>query len=273
MSRSRNYCFTINNYTTEDISACYELQSSSVYMVVGQEVGEQGTPHLQGYVNLKNSMSMSALSKKLRRANLRVAKGTADDNEKYCSKEKLLFIYGTKPKQGKRTDIENIREILENSPGNPLRECIENATSLQSIKVAEKYLTYFEKPRNTKPYVLWFHGSTGTGKSKEAFEYMENKYGDNFYVANETNRWWDGYDAHPGVIIDDMRKDFTKFHTLLRLLDRYAHRIEIKGGYRQFKAETIIITSCYSPEEMYNTREDVQQLLRRIDDVREFYNI
>lgn len=274
MSRSRNYCFTINNYTDSDIEDCYALQEKSNYLIVGCEVGEQGTPHLQGYVNLKTSMSMKALSKKLRRAYLAESKGDALSNKNYCSKEKVLIEYGNIPKQGKRTDIEKIRDILEETPGNPLRECIKNATSLQSIKIAEKYLTYFEKPRVEKPQVLWFHGPTGTGKSKEAHSIMEDKYGDNYYVANETNKWWDGYDAHEGVIIDDMRKDFTKFHVLLRLLDRYAYRVEIKGGYRQFKAKTIIITSCYSPQEMYQNRfsEDLGQLLRRIDKIQEFSN-
>jgi len=88
-----------------------------------------------------------------------------------------------------------------------------------------------------------------------------------------TNKWWEGYDAHENVIIDDMRGDFCKFHELLRMLDRYAYRIETKGGSRQFRAKTIIITSCYSPTEMFDTREDIQQLLRRIDEIKVFKEI
>ena len=67
-----------------------------------------------------------------------------------------------------------------------------------------------------------------------------------------------------------MRKDFMKFHLLLRLLDRYSYRIQTKGSTRQFVAKTIIITAPYHPDEMYNNREDINQLIRRIDDIKEF---
>jgi len=117
-----------------------------------------------------------------------------------------------------------------------------------------------------KPYVEWYYGSTGTGKSKKAYEIL----GDECYTCLSTGKWFDGYDAHENVLIDDMRKDFMKFHELLRLLDRYAMRVECKGGTRQFVAKHIIITSCYHPKEMFETREDIQQLLRRIDIIENF---
>ena len=53
--RSRNYCFTINNYSTEDLEhlAC-NVSDICNYLICGFEVGEKGTPHIQGYCNLKN---------------------------------------------------------------------------------------------------------------------------------------------------------------------------------------------------------------------------
>ena len=77
-------------------------------------------------------------------------------------------------------------------------------------------------------------------------------------------KWWEGYDAHPNVLIDDFRKDFCTFHELLRILDRYPYRIEVKGTSRQLLAKRIIITCPYHPEIIYDTREDIGQLLRRI---------
>ena len=85
-----------------------------------------------------------------------------------------------------------------------------------------------------------------------------------------TARWWDGYDAHENVIIDDMRKDFCKFHELLRYLHEHPFHVETKGGTRQFLARNIVITSCYSPDQLFETREDINQLLRRIDEIRKF---
>ena len=86
----------------------------------------------------------------------------------------------------------------------------------------------------------------------------------------DTGKWWEGYDAQEYVIIDDMRGDFLKFHQLLKLLDRYPYRVETKGSTRQFLATHIFITSSYHPEEMFSTREDIQQLLRRIDEIKMF---
>ena len=83
--RSRAWCYTINNYTEEDVASVRALDA--VYNIFGYEVGEQGTPHLQGYVYFKTNLTRSALSKKIPRASLLVAKGSVAQNFVYCSKE------------------------------------------------------------------------------------------------------------------------------------------------------------------------------------------
>lgn len=71
-------------------------------------------------------------------------------------------------------------------------------------------------------------------------------------------------------MFDDMRKDTFKLHELLRILDRYPLQVEYKGGSIPFNSPKIIITSCYHPAKMYETNENIQQLLRRIDNIIEF---
>lgn len=52
---ARNWCFTLNNYTEDELEHIREnwkLPDVSYY-IAGHEVGEEdGTPHLQGYVEL-----------------------------------------------------------------------------------------------------------------------------------------------------------------------------------------------------------------------------
>ncbi len=61
-----------------------------------------------------------------------------------------------------------------------------------------------------------------------------------------------------------------KFQYLLKLLDRYPFRVEVKGGFRQFRSDLIIITCPKPPEECYmEAGEDIDQLLRRIDTIEE----
>ena len=91
------------------------------------------------------------------------------------------------------------------------------------------------------------------------------------FIKSGSYRWFDGYDAHRFVIFDDFRDSQCEFSFLLRLLDRYPLRVEIKGGTRQWKPHTIVITSPMPPEETYQTMQQndrydkIQQLIRRID--------
>lgn len=266
MARSRNYVFTINNYSEEDIGKIKELKTK--YLIVGDEVGEAGTPHLQGFVALEQQMTLSALKKYIPRGHIEKAKGNAYQNYEYCSKEKILIEEGERPKQGRRTDLESIKEYIDEEPNPSMEGVIDIATSYQSVKMAEQIFKYKEKSRTTKPKVSWFYGETGTGKTREAVENCTSR----FYIKDNSNKWWEGYDGHETIIIDDLRIDTIPFHHLLRILDRYTNRLECKGGSRQNVAEHIIITCPLSPTELYEGKviEDIQQLLRRIDEIKIF---
>lgn len=262
MSRSRAYCFTINNPNDEDCAQVKALAEHAAYIIVGEEKGEKETPHLQGYVYFKEAKTFTRVKKFLPRAHIEISRGTPEDNRRYCSKDGNIFIESGKlPKPGERTDIQKVVSDLKE--GANMRAIVEKARNLQCVKMAEVWLKYHEEPRTWKPEIRWYHGSTGAGKTKAAREWLS----DDIYTALDSIKWWEGYDAHENVLIDDFRKDFCKFHQLLKLLDRYEYKVETKGGSRQFVAKKIAITSPYPPSEIYNVREDVQQLLRRIDDV------
>ncbi len=265
-SKNRNHLLTINNYTDDEYNLAKEIGTSKCrFCVIGKEIGkENGTPHIHIFLYYQNPISFKSIKKLFPRANIQECKGSPLQNFQYCSKDGDFITMGEMPKQGKRTDIDEIRDVALETKS--MKEVVLVAKSYQAIKVAEQVLKYCEEPRNWKPKVFWFYGATGTGKSREAYEVL----GEDCYTCLSTGRWFDGYDAHANVLIDDMRKDFMKFHELLRLLDRYAMRIETKGGTRQFLAKHIIITSAYHPRNMFETREDVNQLLRRIDEVRLF---
>ena len=71
-SAARYYVFTINNYRddsydeeSEDsveyrISRLTEGKDSNIlYIIIGREIGKKGTPHLQGYLELKRKGILS----------------------------------------------------------------------------------------------------------------------------------------------------------------------------------------------------------------------
>ena len=260
--KSRAFCFT--DFTLDESTIITAIEDSQYYIIGRETCPETEKKHLQCYVYYTNPRGFEAIKKRLPKAHIELAKGSPLQASNYCKKEGDFIENGTLPQiQGKRTDIDDMRKLLKDT--NSMKAVVETATSYQSIKMAEQILKYTEAPRDWKPKVEWFYGPTGTGKTKEAYEVLDDPY-----TCMSTGRWFDGYDSHKHVLIDDMRKDFMKFHELLRLLDRYALRVETKGGTRQFRAEHIIITSCFHPSEMFDTREDLNQLLRRIDCIKEF---
>lgn len=164
-------------------------------------------------------------------------------------------------KQGRRTDLDEIKEAIAGGE-TKMRNLIHICKNFQSVRMAETLLKYEEPQRSWKPLVKWIWGPTGTGKSHMAHTELEDAY-----VCMESNQWWEGYDAHDNVIIDDLRRSFCSFKTLLKILDKWPHRIEVKGGSRQLLARKIYITTCYHPSELYDTTEDLAQLYRRIDEI------
>lgn len=124
-----------------------------------------------------------------------------------------------------------------------------------------------QKSRDFVTEVYWFYGPTGSGKTRAASCACPDAY----WKANN-NRWWDGYEAHEDVIIDDYRTSFCPFSELLRLFDRYPFQVEVKGGTREFVARRVYVTTPKNPRDTWSLRsdEDLGQLLRRIHEVRHF---
>ena len=108
---ARGYCFTLNNYTEEEYEGCLNMRCD--YLIVGKEVGANGTPHLQGYAFWKNKKKFEALKKQLPRAHIEKANGTPNDNRKYCSKDGDFVERGTLPKKGARTDLAKMWEMVQ----------------------------------------------------------------------------------------------------------------------------------------------------------------
>jgi len=270
MSQIINFVFTLNNYTLEEEIDLLCTGLPITYIIYGYEIGENGTPHLQGYAELNHKMRVATIKKLgpgFERMHIETRKGTQKEAVTYCKKEGNWIEYG-EPKKltpGKRNDLDEVREAALKGG---LREVSIWGNS-QQIRVAEKFLNYHEEKRSWKPHVEWIYGKTGTGKSRYAHEQLPNAY-----TKSSSDKWWDGYDGHDEVILDDFRGDWMKFAELLTLLDRYEKRIEYKGGTRQFLAKKIIITSCRSPQECYQqTDENTNQLLRRLDVVRELGDV
>lgn len=271
--RARAFCFT--DYERDEL---FLLRLPYTYLCWGEEIcPTTKRHHYQGFVYLKDAKTFTAMRKVMEGRHIEIAK-TINEAIEYCKgdytnihgkykpKNEVFNEYGKPPSQGKRTDIhKTLSAIKEGSY--TMRDIVSTATSYQSVRMAEVRLKYFEPARNWLPEVYWFYGPSGTGKTKAAYEMCEDPY-----VCMNSNKWWEGYDGHSDVIIDDYRCDFSTFSQLLRILDRYQYRVECKGGSRQLRAKRIIITTPKSPQETWGSRtsEEIYQLTRRIHQIQEF---
>lgn len=256
----RAWVFTLNNWTEEEYAAIRAWTVSKA--VVGKETGEEGTPHLQGFVRFKRTYRLAALKKLLPRAHWEPAK--TNDAENYCMKES--FEQWGESKQGHRTDIEEALSAFKE--GGVKRVADEHPEAI--LRYGSKWLMLQQlraEPRKEPPEVFWIWGPTGTGKTAEVVE----KEAD-LWISTVDLNWFDGYSGQEAALIDDFRGDMCKFRFLLRLLDRYPLKVPVKGGFTEWVPKRIYITSCKSPEECYSQDvfdkdEKVEQLLRRISSV------
>lgn len=109
--QSRHWCFTINNWTREDVEQLEALGPQVSYLVIGYETGDSGTPHIQGYVVFPRiKRRREALRLISPRAHLEVKRGTPQQAADYCKKDGLFNEWGELPSSTGRSPFDRFRE-------------------------------------------------------------------------------------------------------------------------------------------------------------------
>lgn len=284
--RYTKFILTINNYP-ENWKELFRLDSFVAYAIGCPEVAPTtGTPHIQGYIRYEVGHARSLDSVKKRYRFAAPANGNDLQNRNYCHKigqyagkdgvfgpNPDAFELGALSHQGARKDLSAVQQAVFS--GQTMAEMtygINGSTppirNQNHLKFAESLIKIHAQVRDSTidPRVEWWYGPSATGKSRAAFAEFPDAY-----VAMENSKWWDGYESQSTVIIDDFSSDWCSFRTLLKILDRYPYRIEVKGSSTQLVATTFIITSEKPPEAQYpNIDCDKVQLYRRITNVRKY---
>lgn len=262
----RRWCFTINNPTPEEEDAVKNLAPDAKYLICGREVGENGTPHLQGFVNLKKTTRMGALKARLGgRGHFEPARGDDCSNRDYCSKGgDILIESGEVSKQGKRNDLHDAVCTLKQTKSLAAVAAAHPETYVKFSRGLRELLLISPEmttPRKWKTEVNVLVGPPGCGKSRYCLETAPDAY------WKPRGKWWDGYDGHSDVILDDFY-GWLPFDDMLRLCDRYPLRVETKGGTMNFIGRRIFITSNKLPHEWYNDEiGNKDALYRRLNSI------
>jgi len=204
------------------------------------------------------------MKKELPRAYLAGRKGSQSDAIKYCKKGEKYHEFGNPREQGSRKDITAITKLI--SEGSNIRELISNEgeinLNVNTIRLAEKLLTYYEPPRDYQPTVLWLWVPQVVERVVPHVHYSLKHT-----LTPAPLGSGGGYDGHQDVILDDVREETFPYSLMLAILGAHPVRIEDKGTIRQFRGRRIIVTSPYGPSETYSRlpqSESKEQLLRRV---------
>ncbi|XP_052818373.1 uncharacterized protein LOC128244403 [Mya arenaria] len=187
---AKDWCFTLNNYTEEDCTTLEQLDVQ--YICYGREVGESGTPHIQGFVQMKKGIRMTALKKitPFHRAHLEKRRGTAPEARDYTSKdgEENWVERGFMSEEGvgqlttltemalQNHDAEDLYTLInaklmrQSAPSSKLeKKRLKSATSNAQLKVWQDWCVHHLDCQNDRK-ILWIEESPCAVQQPPLFE-------------------------------------------------------------------------------------------------------
>lgn len=246
MSRTRNFCFTINNYTPEHEQLLKDIECK--WVVYGRETAPTtGTPHLQCAIVFSEPCTLSACVKRIPGANVEICKGSPAQNREYCCKEdKEFYERGTCPATSKEKGqkekqrwADALLAVHEDRLVDVCPQII--ATKLKSVEYGAQRL--YGKRKVSALESLdneWHYGDPESGKSEYARSLP------NSYVKLAHAKWWDDYDGEEVVVIDDF-SDPKLVDEMISFADLYPVRVEKKNGSFLVRPRRVIVTSQARP--------------------------
>lgn len=284
MPGNRNYCGTVYAPEGEELRMfdCELWPDYVSYCVYQLEMcPDTGRLHFQLYLELSAQKTMVQLRAELdglENTWLKPRRGTQHQARVYCMKEDSRlegpWEYGTLKNQGARADLEAVKTDIDK--GMPMRQIVD-----EHFHTCARYMNFFRSyKRMREPQRDWVMeiyiilGPSGTGKTRFARDAFPGAY------WKPHGKWWDNYDGHDVVVVDEMYGNRFSFTELLNLMDRYPHSVEIKGGTVEFTSKTLVFTSNQLPEDWYDPQRTHQHmrweenpLKRRIDEFAQIINL
>ncbi len=289
--KSRGWIITWNSVTKRNLRGIKAATDYKWFIGQLEVAPKTGKVHLQGAVWYPTPRTLGGVKKKWPGAHLIPADGTPAESRTYCTKVesrlvgKRAWAYegGVMPMQvslgrvnrqgewvgapilplkfkGARTDV---RELLAFAKCHSMTQCWEEypEAMFRSHRSVMAYKTAMVNKQTARPDVYVYYGDTETGKSWRCMIGASGGKGSDpgdrdFYVMNTpTNAacvpWMDGYDGEEDVILEDFDGSI-HYRILLRMLDQYRLKMQVKGGMVEFCAKRIWISSNKHPREWYD---------------------
>ncbi len=109
------------------------------------------------------------------------------------------------------------------------------------------YRSLHVEPRSTFDTLHIWYGVTGAGKSYLARSTFPGAY----WTPGGKDEWYDGYDGQKCIVIDELDPHTIPIRRLLRLANPYPLKLQVKGGFVECVAQTVVITHNEHPHTWY----------------------
>jgi len=210
--RSNRICFTLNNYTEEEVCQIQEVLNNYLkhieYAIIGKEVGTTGTPHLQGFIHFHHSFMKArdgtltkwrSLIPALARAHMESAFGTDEQSRTYCAKENVFLEVG---KPGTNASVyqrlleaTNLEECISLCPEttlrcyNQLKQIVQHnkrshqhPPAVTSLRPWQKEV-YEKLMKQTDRRILFVQDKRGNSGKSHLAKYIRNTHGSEVFYC------------------------------------------------------------------------------------------
>jgi len=114
--RSKDWCFTLNNYTPADVDRLMSPPADVEYLIFGREVGLSGTRHLQGTVCFRSPKNLSQAISIIGQAHFSTTRSLLRSIT-YCKKEGDFTEIGSVPERssqrGRRSELQDFKTSVK----------------------------------------------------------------------------------------------------------------------------------------------------------------
>lgn len=270
--RSNRVCFTVNNYEVDYADRIIEYidknEASIQYMVLGEEIGANGTPHIQGFIHLKKPPKECGV--KFWREELpyghsthfSTARGTDEQNTKYCTKEGPFLQFGkeAEPECQWRKLIETAKRSLEDCMSIDPEIFVKHYHQLKAIhddynqpkmmaqlqELRDWQKNVVQKLQSQKDREILFVVDIEGGKGKSALaKHLMTEYKTWACQGGKINDLMYAYDTEAEYVIFDMARcnnpDYYPWNFMENLKNGWFTSTKYKGGMKMFNAPKIVV--------------------------------
>lgn len=177
--------------------------------------------------------------------------------------------WGERNSQGGRSDLLGLRDLALS--GVPFENAIMDGTLAPTVlrhhRLFDVVRSLSIKPRSATSSIraAVIYGPPGIGKTHAAHAALGRAQRD-YFVYWSARGWWDGYAGQRAVIMDDITGNEMEWGEWLKVLDKFPHRVPVKGASVNLSATFFLITTNIHPKNWSccSTLPDPEPLLRRI---------